>query len=259
MTHSIRNRVLACTFVLAVAASASNSAADDLPVIQVRLAPPERQLPQVAAEIGELSGLRQHLETDLMRQLDVAYKATLDAASAAIANLVDDSLSKRFTANGLGFARKLSDNRQFSIKVNVAPLEEPDASLKGSIERIEDKRATDERAMFDQACAEMNALSDILLNELGAELHAQVGRTRNAAFLQRRSSALPNMANVRVVASEAPFATVADLVELMEFERDQTESLERKHIMELEMRLIQAEKEQIAAALKRAVGRLLAM
>ena len=115
--------------------------------------------------------------------------------------------SKRFTANGLGFARKLSDNGQFSIKVNVAPLEEPDASLKGSIERIEDKRATDERAMFDQACAEMNALSDILLNELGAELHAQVGRTRNAAFLQRRSSALPNMVVARVVCMcQATFA-----------------------------------------------------
>ena len=90
-------------------------------------------------------------------------------------------------ANGGGFYLKDQGNAAdgaFTLKVNVAPIADPDPSYKGSVERIEDKRANDEVAMFDQAsqfaymrgpcallfgqaCAEMEGLTDIVLNELG--------------------------------------------------------------------------------------------
>ena len=66
------------------------------------------------------------------------------------------------------------------------------------------------------------------------------------------------MANVRVAASEEPFPTVSAMVEVMEAERDQTESLARRRILELETRLLEAEKQMIGKSLEIALGHVLA-
>lgn len=251
----------------------SSTSADELPVVQVRLAPPAEPLPQISAELGELGHLREHLETELFRKLEMAYNATLDAAATSITKVVDSVVhrasSEGSAGGGATFLRETASKMHdaggaFAVKVNVAPVSAPDSSVKGLIERVEDKRATDEVAMFNQACAEMQGLTDVVLNELGAEVHAQIAavqqRRAKTTFLQMRTSSrgLPRMANVRVAASEEPFPTVSAMVEVMEAERDQTESLARRRILELETRLLEAEKQMIGKSLEIALGHVLA-
>ena len=42
------------------------------------------------------------------------------------------------------------------------------------MDNIEDKRANAELAMLEQACKEMQGLTDIVLHELGAQIHSHV-------------------------------------------------------------------------------------
>merc|ERR1712083_1217206 len=117
--------------------------------------------------------------------------------------------------------------------------------------------------MFEQACAEMQGLTDIVLHELGAQLHAHSAALRHsnrrARFLQTyQSDKLPKTANIRIAASSEPFARVADVVEAMEVKRDDAETLGRKHILELELKLLEAENKMIKDALANAAQKILA-
>merc|ERR1711904_361284 len=60
------------------------------------------------------------------------------------------------------------------------------------------------------------------------------------------ASGLQLTTNVRVAASDEPFLTVTSLVEDMERNRDASEDLIRKRLLELELKLLQAENDIIS-------------
>ena len=68
---------------------------------------------------------------------------------------------------------------------------------------------------------------------------------------------LPQQLNVRVGASDVPYPTIAGVAQDMEARRDSAEHLLRQKVLELELKLLEAENELIKDALHRAVGSLL--
>lgn len=249
---------------------ASLKGTDGLPVIQVRLAPPKQQLPDVAAETSQLEHLREQLETDLFGKLHAAYASALEHARAEINKLVDGSLGLLVIPSPTSSSRflQIKTHKQthdgtegFSVKVNVAQAASTDPGTKGLMERIEDARATAEKKLFEQACAEMQGLTNIVLHELGAQLHSHFAAFQRAgghtAFFQtQQKDALPSTANVRIAASSEPFASVADMVEAMEAKRDTAEHLVEKSILELEIKLLEAENKMIKEKLGTAVQKI---
>ena len=54
-------------------------------------------------------------------------------------------------AEGRGFLQSRSAKASsFGVTVNLKPAEDPDPALQSLLERVEDKRAISEKAMFDQ-------------------------------------------------------------------------------------------------------------
>merc|ERR1712113_990188 len=113
--------------------------------------------------------------------------------------------------------------------------------------------------MLKQACTEMQALTDIILYELGVQLSEQMAaqglfstRVEPTAFYKKskdRFRGLPPMANVRVASSSEAFPTIADMVMDMEARRGEAEQTEKQYIIDLELKLVKAETEMISQAL----------
>jgi len=118
--------------------------------------------------------------------------------------------------------------------------------------------------MFKQAREEMDGLTKIVQNEVEAQisrhlpnlLHAvKLGigtnpaafhlRARSVGFMHAKQPVLASgpqlTTNVRIMASEEPFHTIASMVEDMERRRDTSEDFVRTRILELELKLLQAE------------------
>lgn len=254
-----------------IASSRSWSVSEDsLPVIQVKLAPPQQQLPDIQAETNQLQSLREELETEYAEKLQAAYGKAVEQARVEINKMIDGSLGLFVNPSPKGSARFLEIKRHqqspasagFGVKVNVAQAAAPSAATKGMIEKIEDKKAAGEKHMFEQACAEMQGLTEVVLHELGAVLHthaAALQRADHVSWIQTQESAtLPAVANVKIAASSVPFARVSDLVEAMEAKRDAAESLEKKSIVELELKLLEAENSLIKEALGSAALKIMA-
>lgn len=256
-----RTCVLFCIRAWIVRSRSWSVSDNNLPVIQVKLAPPQQQLPDIQAETNQLQSLREQLETEYAGRLQAAYSKALERARIEITKMVDGSLGFLVNPASKRSVRFLEVKRHeqkptgagFGVKVNVAQVDAPSAATKGLIEKIENKKAVEEKHMFEQACAEMQALTEVVLHELGTALHshaAALPRAGSAAWLQTlQVASLPSVANIKIAASSVPFARVSDLVEAMETKRDAAESLERKSILELELKLLEAENSLIKEAL----------
>ena len=56
-------------------------------------------------------------------------------------------------SGGAGFLEKRkADASTFALTVNLNSPKDPEPMLKGLLERMEDKRANDEKAMFEEVC-----------------------------------------------------------------------------------------------------------
>lgn len=267
-----------------------------LPVVQLRLAPPKRPYPEVSAEIGSLELDRERAEAALKQHLRSAYDAALTSAKARINTLVSaaappcaagrravaflrrgETIVRRGSAGGGGGLA--ASDEAFAVQVTVFPHHVPDASIRTAIDQIEAKRARLEERLFQQAEAEMAALTSLVVDELGRILSSHAGdaqpRNRPApsiprlsllgqgyrrsrqnqggtsriAFLQRAQQRLPAQANIRIMAADVGFPRIADLVEDMERRRDRAEDSERSHILQLELLLLKEVDEAIEAAL----------
>lgn len=259
----------------AVITTSGSTAPDDLPILQVKLGPPKRPLPEVEAEVSLLDHDRESLETDLMSHLNDVYEKTLSAAKAEIDNLVAttsrpslrSSSSRKASAvafleeQSRGKAATSGPGSAFGVQLNILPAPPTDASVQSAMEKMESKRSREEKLLFAQASEEMQALTSIVLDALGAAL---AGRTTSLRSSSKRSSAglgfvelasrragLPALANVRIAAADEAFPRVSDLVKDMESRRDKAESAERSAILELELKLLRAENEMIQHALSR--------
>jgi len=257
---------------------------ENLPIVSVKLAPPTNPLPQVSAEVGILENLREHLEAQALVDLDSAFDVALADAKTQIYTLVEGTLHIFEKSASLKAGRPLSflqkheeteistGSDEFAIKISMLPVAGPSPESKQQMDNIEGKRAVHEKDVFMQAREELAGLTDIVLNELGAAISTNVAgfsklsgntnlasRSKSVSFLETAAGAgLPSKAVVRVAPSDEAFPKVSDLVQDMENRRDSAESLVRTRILEVELKLLQAENEIIQDALNSAIQRILA-
>lgn len=274
---------------IAVASSAPSwplaysHSADNLPIMQVRLGPPHKALPEVAALLGDLDADRLKLETAQMTAVEAAYNASLSKAAAEIPELIDRLMSRfqrvlkiapdsnpaasgRFlvpSATSFQEIRSHSDGPSFAARLSVLPPSVPDPALETPIREMEAKRANDESLILKQAASEMDALTNIVKNELEAQIvraysgaslsqHASVSSSlmKSSSFLKLHqpveTGGLAPVTNVRVMAAEEPFPTVAGMVEDLARKRDKSESSLRQRILELQSKLLRAENRLIS-------------
>jgi hypothetical protein len=262
---------------------------ETLPIIEVHLAPPANPLPEVSAEIQALEKAKDALEQDKTAKLDDAYNKALESArseiNAAVGSAmqlldvspVSDTRRTSFLAVRSAAVRG-SAGEGPSVRVKVLSVPPPDASVKSKLDAMEAKRADAEAQVLDQAIQEMGELTAVVVNEMKESLQLQmstllaptgigmVPKTRPRSLLRTTEwevpgmpapEGLPKQLNVRIGASDVPYPTIAGLVQDMEARRDTSEHLLRQKVLELELKLPDAENEMIKDALHRAVGSLL--
>jgi len=176
-------------------------------------------------------------------------------------------ISACFVAGGqrAGFLEVRSRlGHELTARINLLPIGAPDSSLETNIKKIENKRTKHEGAIFEQARLEMAGLTKVVQNEVEAQLanHAsglaralKSGRGLSRApfrppakaieFLRAEQLVLASgpalSTNVRVTASDEPFRTVASMVEGLERRRDASEDAIRNMLLEMELKLLEAE------------------
>jgi len=256
---------------------------DSLPIIQVRLAPPNKQMPEVSATLGQLDAARVQFETEQLLEVEAAYKASWDEAAEQLPQLIDRLMhafkeptalvSHKHLTNDSRVAglqatafREAHDGRhELSARFNILPVVSPVASVESRIKDMERKRSKDEGHLFSQAISEMRALTQIVQNEVEAMITRQANNflhsvvdslPRNIAskgasvgFLSSRQPVLASgtqlTTNVRVMASDEPFQTIASMVEDLERDRDAGEGLIRSRLFEMQLKLLQAENDLV--------------
>jgi hypothetical protein len=271
---------------------------DSLPIIDVRLAPPRKQMPEVSAALGQLDSARSAFESEHMHKVEEAYNTSLNEAAEKLPAAIDQ-LMRNFEkpmaliahssvahilhgAPATSFRESHGEpgGHELTVKINLLPAASPDAAFESKIKAIEGKRSRGEADIFRQAVSEMRALTQIVQNEaeaqitrhannflhtarygLDASAHGVPSKTSSAGLLSASqpvlSSGLQLTTNVRVAASAEPFHTVSSLVEDLERRRDASEDLIRKRLLELELKLLQAENNLIADHLGGWIARIL--
>lgn len=253
---------------------------ENLPNIELSLAPPFHPWPQVAAELGNLEESREHLENGNMAALQREFnKAKLDVLSQ-IGTVIEKSFrvfdgpqfvkSNRNAPTSATFIQQLPQDvlgsSALSVKVNVLPANPPDVALSNNIEALEATRSDDEKSVLESAVSEVGALREFVLNELQAQLQehvaqllgksASVKKVHALSLRQARFKQLPSQPNVRVVPTDGSYPTVTSMVQGSQYRRDIAEELERQQILENELDFLMACNSAIEKALKAAVNRI---
>jgi len=268
---------------------------DTMPIIEVRLAPPRKPMLEVGLFLDSLESGRTHFEADQMLEVEAAYKTSLDDVLGTLPTFVDHQMllleeqavfmSTRQPQNTQAGQHTPSflvshqpTGHELTARINLLPVKQPDASLERNIKEIERKRTKDEGQLFKQARSEMAGLAKIVQNEAEAQivrhvnacLHAlkfgpRAGQatllTGSIGFLSAQlplpQSGSQLTTNVRVMASEEPFNTVASMVADVERRRDTSESMLRTRILELELKLLQAANDIVGVRLTSWIERIL--
>lgn len=258
---------------------------DVVPNLELSLAPPPHAWPQVAAELGALEEGREQMENANMNKLRAEFNDAAVRARRRIGDVIGSAMrafDDAAATNAIHTARRIDPRvatsfRQapqsdgapaLSVKVSVMPPSPPDPALKASIDNMEYRRSDEERAGFEQAQAELKALTDFVVHELQVQIQGHsnsalsvvkpVRQSRSTSFLQAAGGQLPAQTNVRVVPADVAYPTVASMVQDMESRRDIAEDLEKKRIMEWTLDFLAACNRAAEEGLNAAVGRILA-
>lgn len=267
-----------------------STSADALPTLEVSLAAPAQPFPQVSAELSSLDMSREAMQSMSVRTAQQSYAAALESAKTEIGSKIgklmqifDDpailkheaqrreQFASKGTASFLAHRQRVAfPEAKSSVRLNVGRAPPLDGSIIGSIDAMEHKRSEQDKARNEQVAAEMDALTRLVVNELEASINEEVaaalgrGEAQGTSglslsnFAEFSQNRLPAQANVRVVAADVPYPTVASLVQDMEARRDVSEQLEAALIFDLELNLV---KEEVAVArdtLTSAIERVLA-
>ena len=262
------------TLIFGVVASgklATGQAIDQLPIVNVRLSPPANALPQVAAEISLLEGLRKEMETTHLQELDLAFARAMKHATDTVPSMVASALGRvqgRTKQRSTSLLEVHDEHRshgdvglaaqEFAIEV-LAP-HEPDVAIKAKLDQMEQKRSKDEEHIFQQAAREFSALERVFTNEVLAELGAQANGLephKSIGFLQTSTANrhsefvdLPQGLNVRLSASAQPFPTIEGLALAMGDRRDAGEDVVRSRVLELESQFFSTANNLLREALR---------
>ena len=214
------------------------------PVVNVRLSPPKVQLPEVIAEIRSLDRARSSKEVAGLRRLDAAFEAAIQDADARIHGAVAAAIGARSKTSASLFGASSQRVRpRTGFLLHVSPASPVSNAVLKKVAAVERVRGMDEQLLVDQGVRELGLLVDIVTAGLQTSL-----RSHGAGFLDAGAAIVPAV-DVRLLPPSEPFATVAGLVAEMEARRDGAEDNLRKHIIELELKLLQRMNEMLAAAL----------
>ena len=209
-----------CAFVGAVATRGE-------PVVNLRLSPPENPLPQVSSLISDLESERQGRESSQEKILQAAYDEALSNGRARIHAAI---ASESATSAAFFSGQAMEGTQNFVLK--ALPPTGPGSQVRTGIKRLEKVMASEESALVEQGCREMNLLVDIVASTLKSELRAS--HRTSAGFLSADHGL-----NVRFVAEDA-YPTIAELVGEMEQRRGTAEANVRNRIAEKQLKLLQA-------------------
>jgi len=224
--------------------AAAHTASDGVPIVQLKLAPPKRPFPKLSDQVTRWDLEREGKETAFAKELSQAYDAALSDAKTNIFQLVKSA----FGSTRVSFLEEGSTGSPLRVKVSVAESAHSPAVM-GIVQAMEKKRSGLESQLIKQARAEMSALTSIVLEELEHNLRTL---KRSPSFLEmggRLEHGLPQQVAIRIQSSKVAFPRIADAIEEMEVHRDRAENVERKHILNLELDLLQAENQMITDAL----------
>jgi hypothetical protein len=250
--------MLAADVRTGLAASATDVRRASAPVLELTLAPPRQPQPQVVAELALLDTARDKLEARFMNTLQNTYDGALVDAKLRI-----DSLIRRFLdapnfdaiqrSGFLRAAESFSTVGALRIQAKVFPVPPADPQIETRIDDMERKLSALEEQILQKACDDLPHVTDLVLSELGHELHKTVHA--KTARQQQSFLELAPMANVRVASSSKAFPTVRSLVEKMERHRDNAESAALSHAIEMEAKLLAAEIEYVTQRLRVVVAK----
>lgn len=212
--------ILASSALLATSAAAQS--ADQLPSVQVALAPEADPQPRLTALLGQLQSRRAHLESEGMRSIQAAFDQAITSAKGQVDAVCHHSFlqvrgpSVRIQAlTGPGVASG-----------NLNKVEEVDSIL-------EDREAK----KISQAAAEFGALTRVVLRELSG---------MRGSFLSVRAAGDYDNINLKVKPSKVAFPTVLDLVSNMEGARDAGEAAIEGHVLDLQTQFVRRLNEMVA-------------
>jgi hypothetical protein len=223
-----------------------------------------------------LNTVRCGLFQEKAAKIEAAYNAALEGAKVKIGDAVSSTMRLMEASSSLrtSFLSTRSHlgvgEGPTSVRVKVLAVPPPDASVKSKLDAIEAQRTGIEPQLLDQAVQEMGELTEVVVSELKRSLQLQMTTLEKpiaASLLEVREldipgmlaagEGLPKQLNVRVGSSEIPYPTIAGLAADMETRRDTAEHLERQRILELQLKLLDAENEYVKDALQGAVGSFL--
>ena len=281
--------------ICALKTQPSAQSLDTLPIISLSLAPPIKPYPEVASEIGLLDAKRDIVEKDLYDLLDKAYNASLARARGDLLHVVQRHMQ---AFKGASFSSHVAQQHRphhaaaflegkesatdFEIKVNVVDVAQSSKDTVSAIELVDKTWTAGERKMFQQACREFDWLTDIVKKELKADLvEASNKFLRSSSRLtssgmnlrasshasawesalttsSARSSLKSGVANVRLAPSDTKWPRISELIQDMLLRADKHHEQAQAKILDLQLRLLQAENAIIKEGLHSAVQALAA-
>ena len=155
---------------------------ETMPVIEVRLAPPSNPFPEISRTIASLEKKREALEQEKMSKVQAGYRLALNNAGRRIEDVVGSAtamlqkaLVSHVTPNSFLETRSQAGYIEGpSVKVKLLEAAEPDSSIGLQLEKMEEKRSSEEANMLDRAVEEMSELTDIVIAELKKCLQQQI-------------------------------------------------------------------------------------
>ncbi|GAW82810.1 41K blood stage antigen precursor 41-3 [Plasmodium gonderi] len=178
-----------------------------------------------------------------------------------------------------------------SVKISLSELTEPSVDIKEKMEEMEQYRTDEEVAMFEMAISEFSILTDITILELEKQIQLQLNpflvdkkivhrsltkqlkelekrdeKEKIRENFQRQSSFLEegenedtgNILNVKISQTDYGYPTIDELVMQMQKKRDISENLERKKILDLQMKLLKVQSEMLKDALHFSISKVMA-
>ncbi|GFE53825.1 blood stage antigen 41-3 precursor, putative [Babesia ovis] len=172
--------------------------ANTIPSIEIKLAPPQNPLPQVAHAIDKLEARRIQMEEGMMAKLEDKFNETLVDSRESIKQIINQQLAI-FNNSELkaSILSTLDNNKKrykkthehdqapsflqlgegvvpSSVRVMMGDVDIPDPIIKTKMEEIEQSRSYEEIQTFHQQSDELEQLTNVTLIELERALKIQL-------------------------------------------------------------------------------------
>jgi len=260
MSSLMRGIILAVfsTAHVGLCRAAPESIGNDLPIIELRLAPSTQAISHITSGLSKLATSRHAMEERMQAELEHAAATALERCHAEVKALLGSG--KKAATNNLSADRKLNmpgflsapsdrskDSSAFAVKVNLLPTKRPSAAVLAQLARADQLLSVMEGQTLRQAIEEMGEITNVVVNELAASLN-----TLPKMHARRIALADGSQANVRVAAAANPFPTIGALFEDLESRLDSSGSKLIARALQLEKELLHAEMTFVSEALRHA-------